>query len=462
MNKRNLFTLIVLLIAALPSFAQKCQSGDITDIGERCIQNSLDKLSSKPIIINKLKHSYLSFEADDGSRGIINFYAVKAGKKLKECTLYYKAKNFSTNEIFENTVSIKHEGGFWGEKPFGISRLKNRNFIFKRSLKKNVCYIQPNGSKLAQFKKHNQFLLPEGNNLLFNFSFILTGLAIFVFAYSIFTDEDKFKAEQALDSDEDEKKEKAKDAGIVLKYSRPFFKRYLSPVVAGMKSKNKIKERYRRLLSAAGLTRYLSTEDFYAFKIFLILGFPLTFILVREFTEETWPLSLIPALSILGFYYPNIWAKGLVQRRGKEIIQNMPFMVDMLALSVEAGLDFMAAITRVVEKAPESALTDEFEILLREVKVGASRAEALRNLAWRIDSTVMSSFCATLIAADSVGASIGPILKALSQDIRQKRSADAEKLGAQAATKILFPMMLLVLPAVAIMIFIPFIEGFTS
>ena len=140
----------------------------------------------------------------------------------------------------------------------------------------------------------------------------------------------------------------------------------------------------------------------------------------------------------------------------------MPFMVDMLALSVEAGLDFMAAITRVVEKAPESALTDEFEILLREVKVGASRAEALRNLAWRINSTVMSSFCATLIAADSVGASIGPILKALSQDIRQKRSADAEKLGAQAATKILFPMMLLVLPAVAIMIFIPFIEGFTS
>ncbi|MFZ8932267.1 MAG: type II secretion system F family protein, partial [Bacteriovoracaceae bacterium] len=117
--------------------------------------------------------------------------------------------------------------------------------------------------------------------------------------------------------------------------------------------------------------------------------------------------------------------------------------------------DFVAAISKVVEKAKPSALNDEFEILLKEIKVGASRAEALRNLAWRIDLIQISSFCATLIAADSVGANIGPILKNLAKEIRQKKSAEVEKAGATAATKILFPMLFLIVPAVFIVVAAP-------
>ena len=105
----------------------------------------------------------------------------------------------------------------------------------------------------------------------------------------------------------------------------------------------------------------------------------------------------------------------------------MPFAVDMLALSVEAGLDFVMAMSKVVEKAPKGPLSDEFESVIKEIKIGASRAEALRNMAYRIDSISMTSFTATLIAADSVGASIGPILKNLSVEIRQKRSTEIEK-----------------------------------
>ena len=136
-------------------------------------------------------------------------------------------------------------------------------------------------------------------------------------------------------------------------------------------------------------------------------------------------------------------------------MENMPFVVDMLALSVEAGLDFVAAMQKVIEKAPPSALVDEFETLIKETKIGASRAEALRGLSWRIDTLPISSFCATLIAADSVGANIGPILKTLAQELREKRSSMIEQKGAQAATKILIPMIFFVLPAVLIVIAAP-------
>lgn len=286
---------------------------------------------------------------------------------------------------------------------------------------------------------------------------VLIGLAIFMVTSVIFIEEDEYKAGEKLEDGVNPTQELLKKQGIILRYSRPFFRRYVSPVVSTLKNKKKIKEKYKRKLAAAGLQDILSPEDFYAFKLFLILGFPIVFLGLRWFLEESWPLEYVFILAPFGFVYPDLWIKGVIENRQKEIIQAMPFAVDMLALSVEAGLDFMAAITKVVGKAKPSALTTEFNILLKEIKIGASRAEALRNMAWRIDLVQISSFSATLIAADSVGASIGPILKALSNEIRQKRSSDVEKAGATASTKILFPLMFLIVPAVFLVIAAPII-----
>ena len=176
---------------------------------------------------------------------------------------------------------------------------------------------------------------------------------------------------------------------------------------------------------------------------------------LRAFLEETWPLAYVPIVSVIGFFYPNIWLSGKIEQRKADVIKGMPFIVDMLALSVEAGLDFVAAMQKVIEKAPRSPLVDEFETLIKETKVGSSRAEALRQLSWRVDTIQVSSFCATLIAADAVGASIGPILKTLSKEIRQARSAIAEKKGATAATKIIIPTIFLIIPSVGIVIMGP-------
>ncbi len=334
-----------------------------------------------------------------------------------------------------------------------------KNICEEKKLNFSGCYKSylekacVGGEKNACSEQEGKQGLP-GSRILYFAALGLIGLAVFLITKTIFQDEDQYQAQEKL---EENKSENLGNVGFVLKYSKPFFRRYFTPVVSSMKNKKAFKETYKRPLAAAGLTNILTPEDFFAFKLFLILGFPIVFLVVRVFMEADWPLSLIPIVALVGFYYPNFWVNGKIEERQKEIMMNMPFSVDMLALSVEAGLDFIAAMSKVNEKAKANALSEEFEIVIREIKVGASRAEALRSMAWRIDMIQISSFCATLIAADSVGASIGPILKALAGEIRQKKSAEIEKAGATAATKILFPMMFLIIPSVILIIFAPIV-----
>lgn len=330
----------------------------------------------------------------------------------------------------------------------------------KKEAKELIEMACQNGSQPAC----NHMKPPEanGSTILFYASILLFGISVLIITMMMFQDEGQYQAQEKLDQGKDLTKAQVASQGAILKYSRPFFRRYVTPIVSSMKNKKKIREKYKRKLASSGLTDYLTPEDFFSFKLFLILGFPIVFMGVRAFLEADWPLKLIPVVGLVGYFYPDIWIKSKVQQRQSEIMMSLPFSIDMLALSVEAGLDFMAAITKVVEKARPGPLRDEFETLIKEIKIGASRAEALRNLAWRIDLINVSSFCATLIAADSVGASIGPILKNLSAEIRQKRSSDVEKAGATAATKILFPMLFLIVPAVFIIVMAPMIIGLVT
>jgi tight adherence protein C len=163
----------------------------------------------------------------------------------------------------------------------------------------------------------------------------------------------------------------------------------------------------------------------------------------------------IIASGVGGWFYPDFWVKNRMQARQKQVVRAMPFIVDLLALSTEAGLDFIGAIGKVVEKAAPSPLVEEFSQMLKEIKVGASRQEALREMAARIDCTEINSFVAILISADQMGASIGKILRQQSEQIRVQRILAAEKAGAAAAQKVLLVMVFVIVPAVFIMVFGP-------
>jgi tight adherence protein C len=187
--------------------------------------------------------------------------------------------------------------------------------------------------------------------------------------------------------------------------------------------------------------------------------FPLVGGLLRagDFIDIQW--YYIVGSGLGGWFYPDMWINGRIQARQKKILISMPFIVDLLALSTEEGLDFVGSIGKVVEKAKPSPLVEEFGQLLKEIKVGSSRAEALREMALRIGMTEVNSFVAILISADQMGASIGKILRQQSEQIRIERILRAEKAGAAASQKVIIPLVVFILPAVMLMIFGPFILG---
>lgn len=465
-NQLRFFLLIIGFIILKPSTAFSKCSESFDRIDSNCIRSlgqdmKSMKLFEIPKNSEKIQNRTYFYLTENGHYG--KFTVRSSYLSSTECSLFLEATTYIGSRIYNpsSTFTIKREYDSWGFDRTGFDETSSNDFTLSKENGK--CIFAADSAKVVFYKNTAEEGMFAGSDLLMYTGYFLAGLAVFLVAFAIFKEEDKFKAQETLEDAEQEDNGKDVPNDFVLKYSRPFFRRYFSPIVQGMKNKKKLRDRYRRKLASSGMTKHLTPEDFFAFKLFLILGFPVLFIIVRQFLEETWPMSLIPVLSIIGYKYPDIWINGKIDKRKLSMVKNMPFIVDMLALSVEAGLDFMAAMQKVIEKAPPSPLVDEFEILIKETKVGASRAEGLRQLSWRADCLPISSFCATLIAADAVGASIGPILKTLAGELRQKRSSEAEKAGATAATKILFPMMMFIMPAVFIIIAAPialqFING---
>jgi tight adherence protein C len=464
---RNVFYILIIFIGVITSGNSYAKCAETYDLINRdCIKEYVPEMKkSKVLLINKekleeLKDKTFFYKTESGHLGKMTVKSAYVSST--ECSVFLQATTYLGNRVYNPsaTFTIKREYDSWGTDRAGFDEVSGNDFHL--SIQDKACILESDGAIVKFYKNTAEVDLFEGNDFILGTGYFLIGLAIFLIAISIFREENKFKAQESLEDADDSGEDKKAVNDFILKYSRPFFKRYFSPVVQGMKNKKKLRDKYKRKLASSGLTKELTPEDFFAFKLFLIIGMPIVFIAVREFIEADWPMAAIPAVAVFGFFYPDIWIKGRMDRRKTDMIKNMPFIVDMLALSVEAGLDFMAAMQKVIEKAPPSPLVDEFEILIKETKVGASRAEGLRQLAWRSDTLQISSFCATLIAADSVGASIGPILKTLAGELRQKRSADAEKAGATAATKILFPMLLFIMPAVFIIIAAPIVLQFIA
>lgn len=283
-------------------------------------------------------------------------------------------------------------------------------------------------------------------------AYILAFFAAYLLARTIFHEEQAHSAKQLLGEEEQDRK---KPSDPIIKWSRPIFSRYIVPIVQEMKLDEQRKLAKRKLVSS-GLIDELTPDEYLSMKVSLVLLFPIV-ILIASVAYEIdiwWGYILLSAP--LGYVYPDMMVKGKMQARQKLARRAMPFIIDLLALSTEAGLDFVGAIGKVVQKANPSPLVEELGQVLKEMKVGASRSEALREMAARLDMTEISSFVSILISADEMGASIGKVLRQQSEQIRLERTMAAEREGAKAASKILGPMFLLILPAIFITIGVPF------
>jgi tight adherence protein C len=215
-------------------------------------------------------------------------------------------------------------------------------------------------------------------------------------------------------------------------------------------------------LALAGRPGNLTVNGFISVKLVLgiiigVLGFLLFSVakLGFPFLPIFFGTIVLAALAGLGGYlFPDLWLRQQVQRRQKEIRLALPNALDLLTISVEAGLGFDAALLRVTEKY-KNGLTEEFTQVLNEVRLGRPRLEALDDMGRRVGVEELHSFIQALIQSEQLGVGIAKVLRIQSEEMRRKRRQRAEEQAAQASLKMLFPMIIFIFPTIFIVLMGP-------
>ncbi len=247
-----------------------------------------------------------------------------------------------------------------------------------------------------------------------------------------------------------------------IELQKPFSERLLKPIflklssTVASKTPAKTLDDIRAKLEAAGNPNNLTIADFLGLKGFaaLALGGMAVLVLINSDQSILIKLGAPVAAGFFGQMLPNMWVGGKITSRQKELSLAMPNALDLLTISVEAGMGFEQALQKVADKW-DNALTREFHRVLREQRMGMSRREALRALGIRAGVPEVANFTSAIIQADQLGVSISRILQLQSSEMRIRRRQKAEKLAHEAPLKMTFPMVLFMMPSLWIIILGP-------
>ena len=242
---------------------------------------------------------------------------------------------------------------------------------------------------------------------------------------------------------------------------RPFRERVLVPLgerlakwTLKLHPKTTIEGVSTRLL-AAGLGRSISPTAFLAFKSGLaIVGVFLGILFGGALASAGGVLFCSVAFAGIGFIAPDFVVSAKARSRKDSIRAELPDALDLMAVSVEAGMGFDGAISKLTEHM-DGPLADEFALTLSEIRIGEARPDALKKLAARTDTPELNSFVRSIIQADQLGISLGRILRVQATDSRLKRQAAAEEKAMKAPIKMLFPTVLFIFPAMFLVILGP-------
>jgi tight adherence protein C len=242
---------------------------------------------------------------------------------------------------------------------------------------------------------------------------------------------------------------------------QPFRDRVLEPAkgrLAGVVLKIHPKttlDSVRVKLLAAGMGRTMTPTGFLAAKsAFGLVGLVLGAMLGGAVSGGVGVLVFGLAIGGIGFIGPDFVVSSRARKRRESIKAQLPDALDLLAVSVEAGLGFDGAISKLTEYM-EGPLTEEFGLTLNEIRIGEGRADALKKLSERCDTPEVSGFTRAIIQADQLGISLGRILRVQAADSRLRRQAAAEEKAMKAPIKMLFPTVLFIFPAMFLVILGP-------
>lgn len=299
-------------------------------------------------------------------------------------------------------------------------------------------------------------------NLLFSpavfktLSFISAFVAIALLAFQILPDEKEAEARRRLGVAELTTRP---NQIAILRWFRPLYT--LLAVYVGSRSRfDAERSGLQKKLISANIRDEITPDEFIGFRFVMAVFIPLLVAFLSAGLEIDVDGYFWPLIIVFGYFFPTIWLLERIKKRRREIIRAMPYALDLLTLSVEAGLDFIAAIQRLTQRSKSNALIVEFNQMLKEIRLGTNRADALRSLSERLQIEEVSSFTSLLIQADQLGASIGQVLRAQSDQLRTSRFQGAEAAGARASQLVLLPLVICIFPAIFIVILGPTILSF--
>jgi tight adherence protein C len=220
-------------------------------------------------------------------------------------------------------------------------------------------------------------------------------------------------------------------------------------------------ERIEKRLQHTGVSYLLIAEQFVAVRIIsTFFGF-MAGVIVLKALEQNQPIWILFS-TIVGFLLPDIWLSDNRKRRESAVIRAMPVYLDFITMAVQAGLNLQGALGQAMEKAPPSPLRNEFGTVLRDLRAGLSRADALRRMADRLDIKEVTSFVSAMIQAERMGASLATVLSVQAGQRRGERFQRAEKLAMEAPIKLVGPLVIFIFPVTFIVLGFPIVMKFLS
>jgi len=286
-------------------------------------------------------------------------------------------------------------------------------------------------------------------DLLLYLGIFLAGAAIFWFVYAIFAANEDSKALSWATGDQPKKSKSP-----VINFSRPLVHQFTMKYAKKMKSE-KLRKSVEFKIITAGLDEEINVDEFIGLKLFWGVLFPILLVVLNFALQLNYPVWIMCLLAPAGYMLPDLHANAQKKSRSRSVVIDLPFFIELLALSTQAGADFFGAIQKITTKAEESVLAQELEKVLRDLRLGSTREKALKDMAYRLDVPEVNSFVNVLTDADQTGASISDVLKEHSAQMRLERFVRAEKAGARASQAMLIPLIMFILPAVFVIVFAP-------
>jgi tight adherence protein C len=246
-----------------------------------------------------------------------------------------------------------------------------------------------------------------------------------------------------------------------IELSLPFSQRVMRPMLITLSkgfsrlSPSKSREASEHQLELAGKPYNWGPTEFFGLRVFVALIMAVLFFLFTWLLLGFGVALMLAALgALVGFIFPILWLRSKIRQRQKNIVKSLPDALDLLTITVEAGMGFDGAMQKVAEKW-ENEVSKGFTKVTQEMRLGVVRREALKNMDHSMGVPDVTTFVAAIIQAETLGVSIAKILRVQSEQMRIKRRQRAEAEANKAPIKMLFPMVFLIFPALFIILLGP-------